>query len=769
MGLVLFQIVLKPTYADPNDPQQNSQSFIKHANHYLKKGDVKNAIPVLEKAIKILDHKQNDYWDALFMIANSYQFIGSHDKAITLFKSVLPVAENSASPDQKGKFFCCLGDIYLSIGDSTTAQKYLEKGLSIAKSSNNLYLQACILNNMGNTYVFNRQQPGWYRKANKAYQQSTTILNKTNNRFELKSDVAINILILNSQNIESNKIHQLIDTAYQKTQPLPDNIHKAENFLSICYVSIKHLNTNDSSESSNDAKNVLIRQTYEMIKQALTIATHLENNRVIAEANGYMGLLYAIEKRYDEAMQFIRMAIFFSDLIHRDDILYYWQWQLGRLFNIKGDTQSAITLFNQAIKTLNPIQFKLLTGYRNSANVFDDKIKPVYLDLAKIYIEQADKANQSNIQQKKLNLAWDTMEKLKSAEMQNYFQDECITQFDNAILGIPEIPLKTAIIYPILFDDHPVILLNLPFGLKQVALSIDSKTITKRVLRFSKALYEWDTYEEDAMFLYQSLFQPVEKILEAQHIDTLIVAADGLLRLIPFTALYDGSNFLTEKFAVVTIPSKNLTNTQSVILFQDKILLGGSSKGRTEKNVIYSPLPYVIRELDSIQKIIGGRTIIDDDFNKKNLLNEFDKDSFSIVHFATHGEFGLTPEQTFIMTTDDIINLNEIQQIFDRYKYTNPVELLTLSSCKTAIGNERAAFGIAGIAVKAGVKSVIASLWPVDDKVACKLLSDFYKNYSLKGTSKAKALQQAQMEILKYPQYYHPSYWASFLLIGNWL
>ena len=99
----------------------------------------------------------------------------------------------------------------------------------------------------------------------------------------------------------------------------------------------------------------------------------------------------------------------------------------------------------------------------------------------------------------------------------------------------------------------------------------------------------------------------------------------------------------------------------------------------------------------------------------------------------------------------------------------NPVELLILSACQTAAGDDRAALGLAGIAIKAGARSALATLWHIDDRASSELIVEFYKQFQNLSLSKAKALQMAQLKMIDDPRYKHPCYWSPFLMIGNWL
>jgi len=142
---------------------------------------------------------------------------------------------------------------------------------------------------------------------------------------------------------------------------------------------------------------------------------------------------------------------------------------------------------------------------------------------------------------------------------------------------------------------------------------------------------------------------------------------------------------------------------------------------------------------------------------------------FPIVHLATHGEFGSTAEDTFILTWDDRFTANEFSQLLQSRSGGQPIELLILSACRTATGDDRAALGLAGIAVRSGARSTLASLWYISDEATSVLMSKLYAVLGEQNTTKAEAVRQAQLELLRNPQYANPYYWAPFVLVGNWL
>ena len=126
--------------------------------------------------------------------------------------------------------------------------------------------------------------------------------------------------------------------------------------------------------------------------------------------------------------------------------------------------------------------------------------------------------------------------------------------------------------------------------------------------------------------------------------------------------------------------------------------------------------------------------------------------------------------KTFLLTFDDKVSMDRLSQFIGVLKYRDdPLELLTLSACDTAAGDDRAALGLAGIAIKAGARSAVATLWQVHDEVAAELVATFYTELQDPTVSRAAALRRAQMKVLTNPRYEHPGFWSPFLMINTWL
>jgi CHAT domain-containing protein len=168
---------------------------------------------------------------------------------------------------------------------------------------------------------------------------------------------------------------------------------------------------------------------------------------------------------------------------------------------------------------------------------------------------------------------------------------------------------------------------------------------------------------------------------------------------------------------------------------------------------------------------VSGKVLLNQEFTSASVQKEINSAPFPVVHLATHGQFSSNKEKTFILTWDGQLKIEDLANLLRNrdQSQSNAIELLVLSACQTAKGDKRAALGLAGVAVRAGARSTLASLWSIDDESSAVLMSQFYQELARTTVSKAEALRQAQLSLLQTPQYQHPRYWAPFVLVGNWL
>jgi CHAT domain-containing protein len=187
----------------------------------------------------------------------------------------------------------------------------------------------------------------------------------------------------------------------------------------------------------------------------------------------------------------------------------------------------------------------------------------------------------------------------------------------------------------------------------------------------------------------------------------------------------------------------------------------------------FAPLPGVETELTEISQAVPSAQLLNQQFTSENFQKEISETTFPVIHLATHGQFSSNPEETFVLTWDSQVKVRDFEELLRSRARTrtNPIELLVLSACETAEGDNRAALGLAGMAVRSGARSTIATLWSVKDESTALLMTEFYQKLvqPTAKITKAEALRQAQTDLLNSPEYKHPFYWAPFILVGNWL
>ena len=741
----------------------------------LHKGDFENAARHWEQAVNLSDPEKDagTYLDLTLNLANVWQTMGYHNKALSLLQKALPFAEKSSDKYRKAMFFSALGDLHLSLGNVEETVNSLTKGMEIANEANDPKASAVILNNVGNAFAAEQDDAS----AMEFYSQALDLIGDSEDEddLHLKSKIWLNWIRIEIQQGNFQQLSEMMDYTLLEIGDMPDSYHKASDMVALSRLTRKlqkKLSDAAASQPSEEQKlqnDYLAYIAYLSLENAVQISEALNDPRMRSYAYGYMGQLYEEQARYDDAVNLTRRAIFFAQQGNFPQTLYLWQWQSGRLFKAQGDVENAVKAYQAAVKTLNPIRGELFRGFRSRQDSFNENVKPVYLGLAEMLLKQAETMSDDASRQKKLIEARDTMEILKTAELEDFFADECVIAMRSEKTTLERTPPHTAILYPIMLPDSLALLLTLPDGIKHISVPVGSEKIKETVQEYRIRLQTRvnNRFLYSSQQIYDWVIRPAEADMKANDVDTLVVAPDGALRLIPFSTLHDGEHFLIEKYAVGTIPAISLTDPKPVNKENFDILIGGLSEARQG----FSALPSVPAELRDIREIMSGKILIqNNDYTIENMTAAFKEKPYSLVHIATHGVFGGTPEESFLLAYEDKLTMDRLEQliglgIFRKQK----VELLTLSACQTALGNERAALGLAGVAVKAGVKSAIATLWFVDDEATSLAIREFYRQFREPGMSKAKAMQNVQKKLIAQRRYWHPLYWAPFLVIGNWM
>ncbi len=747
-------------YAIPAVYAETFAELFAQGQEFYRKGDMGHAAQLWEQIINS-DASEKDpalYEETLIFTAQAYQALGHQQKALSLLQDSLPFIEKRNDKENSALFFSALGDAYLSIGNMTEAFEYLSRGVEEARVTENPRILATVLNNFANVFVADENYQGAADIYDECLKHISAAGGSDPDISVLKADVLINLLFVMSEAGNSDNIRTALNDASSYIGNLPDDYVKAVNLISLNTL-IRKIKPEDYDAEKLSALR------YRLLKDARQIAESLKNNRLLSYSYGYMGQLYEDRSRREEAAALTQQAIFFAEQENCPEISYLWQWQSGRLCAERGDIENAVKVYYKAVSVLNPVRQSLYKGYRSRKDAFNESIKPVYLELAELLLEQAETLK-GEAQESKIREARDVMELLKTAELESFFADECVRTRN--VTTLDRTDAGTAVIYPILLPKKPALLLTLPDGMKYVRIPADAESLRQTVMRFREHLQTRPTNQffYEAQQLYDWLIRPIESLLTEHKIDTLLVVPDGVLRLIPFAALHDGRGYLVGTYAVGTLPAVTLTDFRSdETPDHSEILIAGLSESVQD----FPPLPDVPRELEDVRRIMNGKTVLlNGTYTLDNLTGEFKKNPYSYIHLATHGVFSGTVGESFLLTYNGSLSMNQLEEIIRLgNSRKQPVELLTLSACQTAQGDERAAMGLAGVALKAGVKAALATLWYVDDEATALAVRDFYQELKIPGISKAKALQNAQKKLMGSRRYRHPGYWAPFLLIGK--
>jgi CHAT domain-containing protein/predicted negative regulator of RcsB-dependent stress response len=506
----------------------------------------------------------------------------------------------------------------------------------------------------------------------------------------------------------------------------------------------------------------------QLLKDAAEDAQALGDPRLQSFALGELAHLYESNQQYAEALDLTEQALGLAQTIRAEDAIALWQWQTGRIFTQQGNQDGALVAYKEAVKTLKHLRQDLVTTTAEVQFSFRESVEPVYRELTALLLDRLDQYPPEE-QQIRLQQARETIESLQLAELENFFREACL---EVQTKSIDSIDPHAAIVYPILLEDRVEVIVSLPDRSLQHHRYPISEARRNRILNdlrkaFNPALPASRVVPLGAK-VYDWLIRPFEQTLETQEIKTIAFVLDSTLRTIPMGVLNDGEDFLIEKYNLAIAPGLQLLQpnaSPSSDRFQDlKVFLGGLSDARNN----FPALPNVQVEITDLATVVETPSVLlNEQFTQQNVAEKLRDYPASVVHLATHGQFSSDAEKTFLLAWDGQINVKTLDQVLKERLTATPLELLVLSACQTAQGDEQAILGLAGMAVRSGAQSTLGTLWPINDRSTAEWMVQFYQNLAA-GQEKAEALRNAQLSFLNSPNYDHPYYWAPFILVGQW-
>ena len=506
---------------------------------------------------------------------------------------------------------------------------------------------------------------------------------------------------------------------------------------------------------------------------ALQQARDLGDRRAESLALGTLGNVYEQTKQFTDAENYTQKALTIAQKINASDISYRWYWQLGRLLKEQGDLEGAITAYDNAVQNLQTLRSDLVAVNRDVQYSFKESVEPVYRESVALLLE----SQKNNPSEAILNQARNRIEALQLAELDDYFREACIDT--NTVLVdnvVDRDNPTTAIIYPIILPQQLQVIVKIPQQpLRYYTINQSQKEVEATLQQLREYTLEPDRTEDLQVLsqeVYNWLIKNIESDLENNGVNTLVFVLDGALRNVPMAVLYDGQKYLVEKYALALSLGLQLFPPQPLAQESLQVLAAGLVQPPPQFST-FPPLPEIKSEFNLIEKAgVPNQQLLDQEFTSNTLENNVNTTPFNVLHLATHGQFSSRPENTFILAADGPINVTQWDRLLRRRDETNiqPLELLVLSACQTATGDNRATLGLAGTSVKAGARSTLASLWHISDRSTAILMGEFYRELTKNKVTKAEALRRAQITLLKkYPNYTRPGFWAPYVLVGNWL
>ena len=506
----------------------------------------------------------------------------------------------------------------------------------------------------------------------------------------------------------------------------------------------------------------------ELLAVAVRMAQTLKDPQAEAYGLSQLGRIYGETGQRAAAVELTQRSLAISQGIRAADITYQSAWQLGRLFKQQGKRRQAIAAYTTAFDALQLLRGDLIAVSANLQFSFRDRVEPVYRELVTLLLTVDRSSDPEEVTQSDLAQAREVMEAFQLAELDNFFRQAC-TDVQQVELG--QLDPRAAVIYPVVLPDRLAVIVAAPHQpLRYYVFSQSPAEVERTVaglVRFLNLAYDRTEHLHFSQQLYDWLIRPAEAEQVFDQVDTLVFVMDGVLRSLPVAALHDGERYLIENYQVALSLGLELRQPRSLLKEELRLISGGISEGRQG----FSPLPAVEQEVNQITQTIPGSILFNQDFTSAMLANQIDQTSANVIHLATHGQFSSKAEDTFLLTWEDRITVTELNGLLRRRDRigVDPIELLVLSACSTAAGDNRAVLGLAGIAVRSGVRSTVATLWQVRDQSTAIFMEVFYQQLRRPGVTRAEAVRQAQLALLTDPNYGEPFFWAPFVLVGNWL
>ncbi len=731
-------------------------------------------------------------------LGDAYRLQGKADRAVVYLEQGLQLADQpQTAPSLQGSSY--LTAIHSSLGNAY---------LSLAQGAYRRAISAEQIEETQDAQAFRAAAANFDQKALEHLNASLELAQAQADRSGELRAILSNLLIYQRGN-DPNPFNRDFQQAVSLLESVPDDSEKV--YAAIDLAKLRQQPFGTPSVANRDCEGQIANsQSEALLNQAVTVAQQIHDSRAESFALGELGYLYECQPNFEKALELTHQAQLAADQqLGSRDSLYLWQWQTGRILKQTEQPQKAIQAYEDSLATLEAIRQDILTTSRDVQFDFRENVEPVYRQLVELRLQQEQPAIVTEVKMPTKGDATDnlsstlrTLDNLKLAELQNYFGNDCVVAALGAIdRNFAENSPQTAVFSTAVLDDRVAVIANIftaqsnerkilqqfEWIKDQNGNYIDKSTLESIINDYRKGLERirdavpgapLGGYDPTlATQIYDWLIRPFQPLLDQQAIQTLVFVQDGIFRSVPMAALYDGRHFLVEQYAIAITPSINLTDFKRPSHGHLRAIIAGVTEKTKVKDIAFEALSHVDSELEAVQTALPrSLELKDETFTLNRFEQALETGDYPIVHIATHGKFSAEAEDAFLVTGDNLtqdqpkLTITVLDNLIRKLSAQNPVELLVLSACQTATGDDRAALGLAGIAAQAGAKRVLASLWSVNDQATTALLQQFYQELENPHLTKAQILQSAQKSLIQSSdRSAHPGYWSAFVLIGNWL
>lgn len=749
-------------------PQLQAAPLLLLGDVYLDLGDYSKSIELYKQALPIYRDFKDRWSESLTLLKLGYAYYnkGNTQEAVKLAQRVLDIQQKLKRPPLKIAALRLLSYGYGEMGNYEQAIAAAQESLTFARKTRNSYLERVSFNLLGSLY----RKFGYKERALEAYQSSLIVESETTVAGQNALTYAGFARIYQEMNLPE------IAIIYYK-QAINEIEQVRRNIEGLPY-SLQSSFLETTLDFGKFKRSDIYRQLADLL---------LQEDRVL-EAQQVLELLKVQE--FEDS---------FKDRRGKREAVIFRREEVVLLEKFKAQRQGAIAAA-QELKTLqNKPEAQLTQADR-------DRI----VELGKLQEELRNNLKQFLLS-KDVQALIEVLRRKDSGAIDPETLQELRNKFSNQLARLP----NTALLYPLILEDRlELILITAEAAPLRRRVEISRPTLNKAISDFNRAVQDRNQNpRSNAQRLYDILIRPIAEDLEKANIQTLLYSPDRRLRYVPLAALYDGKNWLGERFQISYITAASVTDLSTTRQSQLKILAGAISDNPNQRYVVelspslrreFGGLPNVIPEVTGIAaKLPNTRKLLATDFTEDTIKAL--SSQYNIIHFATHGSFELVqPEQSFILFGGESSDGRNYATLRDIGSWKLDTDLVVLSACETGLADAQfdakaddnvAIMGLGYQFEQAGARATIASLWLVNDASTSLLMQLFYKNLSTGEMTKAEALRKAQIDLIQgrvtakdaparaevivtakpgtsTPQprssnFSHPYYWAPFILIGN--